>query len=95
MTVPPYAIACAFCVLGGYLTDRFRKRGYFVIGFLCSGILGFIMLVSSSNAHVKYAGTVFAAIGIYSSVPPELSWNSNNVGGSLKRSVAIAMHVGL
>jgi hypothetical protein len=33
--------------------------------------------------------------GIYPTVPLIGVWNSNNIGGSLKRSVGIAMQVGI
>lgn len=52
------------------------------------------MLISSDSHGVKYAGTFFAASGIYPNVPQGVAWNGNNIGGSLKRSVGIAMHVG-
>lgn len=52
------------------------------------------MLISSHNSGVKYAGTFFAAAGIYPNVPQGVAWNGNNIGGSLKRGVGIAMHVG-
>jgi hypothetical protein len=52
------------------------------------------MLLSSNNNGVKYAGTFFAASGIYPNVPQGVAWNGNNIGGSLKRGVGIAMHVG-
>lgn len=35
------------------------------------------------------------AIGIYPTVPLIGAWNSNNIGGSLKRGVGIAMQVGI
>jgi membrane associated rhomboid family serine protease len=35
-----------------------------------------------------------APIGIYPLVPLGVAWNGNNIGGSLKRGVGIAMHVG-
>ena len=33
-------------------------------------------------------------LGIYPLVPLGVAWNGNNIGGSLKRGVGIAMHVG-
>lgn len=52
---------------------------------------GFLMLLASTSPHVKYAGTFLAAIGIYPNVPACVAWNGNNIGGSTKRSVGIAM----
>lgn len=34
-------------------------------------------------------------LGIYPTVPLIGAWNSNNIGGSLKRGVGIAMQVGI
>jgi len=52
------------------------------------------MLVASQNPTVKYIGCFFMASGIYPNVPQGVAWNGNNIGGSLKRGVGIAMHVG-
>lgn len=95
MTVPPYAIACVFCIGGGWLADRLQTRGLFMIGFLSVALAGMIMLLASESASVKYAGCVLAATGIYSNVPQGITWNSGNIGGAVKRSVGIAMQVGL
>lgn len=54
---------------------------------------GFLMLYNSESPGVKYAGTFLAAAGIYPNVPAVVAWNGNNVGGSTKRSVGIAMQV--
>ena len=94
MTVPPYVAACFFCISGGWLADRLQTRGLFMIGFFCTALIGLIMLISSDKAGVKYAGCFFFACGIYPNVPQGVAWNGNNIGGSLKRGVGIAMHVG-
>ncbi|KAH6847004.1 major facilitator superfamily domain-containing protein [Chaetomium sp. MPI-CAGE-AT-0009] len=70
------------------------KRGVFMIGFMVIAIIGLIMLMSSSSSGVRYAGCFFLATGIYPNVPLGVAWNGNNIGGSLKRGVGIAMHVG-
>lgn len=57
-------------------------------------IVGLIMLMATQNPGVKYAGCFFLASGIYPNVPQGVAWNGNNIGGSLKRGVGIAMHVG-
>jgi len=95
MTVPPYVVACACCIFGGWAADRFRQRGMFIVGFLSLAVVGGIMLVVSHDNHVKYAGTFFLASGIYTNVPAITAWNGNNVGGSTKRSVGMAMQVGI
>jgi MFS family permease len=34
MTVPPYVVACFFCVSAGWLADRLGSRGLFMIFFM-------------------------------------------------------------
>lgn len=115
MTVPPYIVACVFCISAGWLADRLGHRGLFMMFFMCmayvpppapppapwdmsanfhDSIVGLIMLMATQNPGVKYAGCFFLASGIYPNVPQGVAWNGNNIGGSLKRGVGIAMHVG-
>ncbi|KLU81095.1 high-affinity nicotinic acid transporter [Magnaporthiopsis poae ATCC 64411] len=93
MSVPPYVFACFFTIVTSYYADKLQRRGVFLMGFQLVGILGFGMLCGSGDASVQYAGTVFAAIGIYPQIPLGLAWNSGNIGGSLKRGTGIAMQV--
>ncbi|KAL1845501.1 hypothetical protein Daus18300_014515 [Diaporthe australafricana] len=94
LTVPPYFVACFFCIGAGYLADKFKTRGVFMIGFMITAMIGLIMLLASHSSGVKYTGCFFLATGIYPNVPQGVAWNGNNIGGSLKRGVGIAMHVG-
>jgi hypothetical protein len=50
--------------------------------------------VTTENPKVRYLGTFFAASGIYPNVSQTVAWNGNNIGGSTKRAVGIAMQVG-
>lgn len=94
LTVPPYVLACLATVTGGYLADRSRTRGVYMIFFCATSIVGFTMLIASDTPGVQYTGTFLAACGIYPNVPMGVAWNGNNIGGSTKRGVGIAMHVG-
>ncbi len=94
LTVPPYVVACLFTIAAGWGADKLKMRGPFMAGFEVIAIIGFVMLLSTGNPAVQYLGTFFAASGIYPLVPMGVAWNGNNIGGSLKRGVGIAMHVG-
>lgn len=94
MTVPPYVVACFFTIGAGYAADKMKQRGIFMLIFEAVAIIGFALLLGSGKPHVQYTGTFFAASGIYPLVPMGVAWNGNNIGGSLKRGVGIAMHVG-
>ncbi|KAK3686212.1 putative nicotinamide mononucleotide transmembrane transporter protein [Podospora appendiculata] len=94
LTVPPYIVACICCITAGWYADKVGHRGLFMIFFMGIASIGLIMLMATSNAGVRYTGCFFLAAGIYPNVPQGVAWNGNNIGGSLKRGVGIAMHVG-
>ena len=94
MTVPPYVYACICTIGAGYYADRLGSRGPFMMLFCLSAMVGFAMLLGSDLPGVQYAGTFLATGGIYPNVPMGVAWNGNNIGGSTKRAVGIAMHVG-
>lgn len=94
MTVPPYIFACITCISGGWLGDKTRQRGLWMIACCAFSMIGLFMLLLSSNLHIRYAGVFFMAGGFFPNVPQGAAWQGNNVGGSLKRGVALAMHVG-
>lgn len=59
--------------------------------FSCIGMAGYIILIASRNATLSYIGVYLAACGIYPNIPNTIAWVSNNVEGSYKRSVTLAM----
>ncbi|KAF8216659.1 MFS general substrate transporter [Mycena galopus ATCC 62051] len=91
LTVPVYFAACCATCLVGFFADRYGHRGYFNFGFLCLGGAGYIILVASRNATLSYFAVFMAACGIYPVIPNTVAWVSNNVEGSYKRSVSLAM----
>ncbi|KAF8967756.1 MFS general substrate transporter [Flammula alnicola] len=92
LTVPVYVFACIITCGVGFLADRWGQRGYFNLGFLCLGAIGYIILISSRNAALSYFAVYMATCGIYPIIRE--SWVSNNVEGSYKRSVSLAMVIG-
>ncbi|KAF2668339.1 MFS general substrate transporter [Microthyrium microscopicum] len=93
MTVPVYTLACMFTITGGFLADKFKQRGVFIIGFTMVAITGFIILMNAKGDSVKYFGCCVIACGIFPTVPQAIAWASNNVGGSTKKSITIATFV--
>jgi sugar phosphate permease len=94
MTVPPYVVACLLTIGGGFAADKHRQRGIYMIFFCLVAIIGFAILASVENHGAKYFACFMVTSGIYPNVPQGVAWNGNNIGGSLKRGVGIAMHVG-
>jgi len=91
LTVPVYAVACLVTCGVGFMADRLGNRGYFTLGFFVVGAIGYIILITSNSAGLSYFGVFLAACGIYPLIPNIVAWSSNNVEGTYKRSVTLAM----
>ena len=83
-----------FTVFIGWLADRTNLRGWCNIGVSLFGIVGFCMLLGSTNAGVKYAGTFLGAMGIYPCIANTITWTANNVEGVYKRGVTMGIVIG-
>lgn len=94
LSVPPYAVAAALTIFVGWFADRTRWRAYCNMATVSVGLVGFCMLIASSNPKIKYAGTFLGAAGIYPTIPNTLTWASNNIEGVYKRGVIIGIIVG-
>ncbi|KIW30858.1 uncharacterized protein PV07_02551 [Cladophialophora immunda] len=94
LSVPPYACAAAITIFTGWVADKTKCRGYCNMAVATLGITGFVMLLSTENPHVQYAGTFLAAMGIYPTIPNITAWVANNIEGVYKRGVVIGIVVG-
>jgi MFS family permease len=99
LTIPPYAIATMFTIVWAILSERYKRRGLFIIITSSVAIIGYIILLANTNPKarpgVSYLGTFFAAIGIYPSVALVLCWPAINVSGQTKRATANAMQISI
>ncbi|KAJ6619900.1 major facilitator superfamily domain-containing protein [Mycena sp. CBHHK59/15] len=83
LTVPVYFFACLVTCVVGFCADRYGHRGYF-------NMLRRLYHPNwSRNAALSYFAVYMATCGIYPVIRP--AWVSNNVEGSYKRSVSLAM----
>ncbi|CAK5283160.1 unnamed protein product [Mycena citricolor] len=64
LTLPVYIFACCITCIVAFLSDRYGRRGYFNIGFLCLGAVGYIILIISRTPALSYL-YVMATCGIY------------------------------
>ncbi|KZO94375.1 MFS general substrate transporter [Calocera viscosa TUFC12733] len=94
LSVPVYVWACILTCGVGWLADKKQTRGWFNLIFLAVGATGYIILIASRNPALSYFAVYLAASGIYPLIPNTVAFVSNNVEGSYKRSVALAMVIG-
>ena len=91
MTMIPYACATVTLPTLAFLADKWKKRAIPLL--LCLGIslIGFIMLLASTNTPVLLAGCCFVAAGSYPDVVIGASWQMASHGGFTKRATAWAV----
>lgn len=78
-----------------FLSDRLKLRGCIMLCTLPVAIIGYAVIsnIDERQHKVKYGMTFMMAIGIYSSVPPVLTWLANNSAGHYKRATAAALQL--
>jgi MFS family permease len=87
MTIPVYVAAGVAAIAIGYLSDRCRSRGLFVIGSFSVTAAGWLILILSKDKNLSYAGTFLIAMGSTPSVILEMAWLNNNIIGYTKKYV--------
>jgi len=95
LTVPIYITAAILAVTVAFLSDRVGKRSPFIFVLLITMAVGFIMCITSTKPGVIYAGVFIAACSIYPCFPGNITWLSNNLAGSSKRAVGMAIQIGV
>ncbi|KAL1729744.1 major facilitator superfamily domain-containing protein [Schizophyllum commune] len=94
LTIPPFVCGCISTILIGLLSDRISLRGPFIICGSTVGLIGCTILYSQKAPGPSYFGTCLLAIGIYPTIPVNISWAMGNAGGEVKKGVVVAMIVG-
>ncbi|KAH9482229.1 putative transporter [Psilocybe cubensis] len=91
MTVPPFAVAFGLAMVGAYVSDRYRCRGYITMfgSLLC--VIGFAMFLGSNRQRVRYGSLFFSIPGTYLVAPTLSTWNANNAAPYTRRATAIAI----
>jgi len=98
MTVPIYITAAILAVFIAYCSDKSGRRSPFIIGPLLIMAAGFsVCLATDPTKHPKavYAGVYVAVCATYPAFPGVVTWLSNNLSGSLKRSAGMALQIGI
>ena len=72
------------------ISDRFNRKGPFLIGCLAVVCVGYIILIAVESVHVKIFATCLVASGVYPSVILLVAWLGINTGGYTKRATTWA-----
>lgn len=97
MTIPIYVLAAIASVTQAWFSDRYGKRSPFILVNLLFMLFGYLLAFNLSHKKpiAVYVGCYFIALGLYPALPAIVSWMSNNVAGTYKRAVAMAIQIGI
>ncbi|KKY21065.1 putative mfs transporter [Diplodia seriata] len=92
LTVPPYALATLLTVGIAHYSTLLHRRAPFILASSACAAVGYVILLANpdpvARPGVSYAGTFFAAAGIYPATALALAWPAMNVAGQTKRATA-------
>jgi hypothetical protein len=93
LSVPPNAVAFVTVIVVTYLSDKYKRRGVFILGGATLAIVGYIMLISSARTLTQYGGTFLVGAGIFPSGSLVLGWLANNTGPHYVRATATGFQI--
>ncbi|KAH8689838.1 high-affinity nicotinic acid transporter [Talaromyces proteolyticus] len=97
LTIPIYISAAITAVVVAWYSDRHLSRSPFLFVLYGVIIVGYLITMAGAAADIPgltYAGVFIVACGLYTAFPCNVTWISNNLAGSYKRAVGLAIHVG-
>ncbi|KAK4969888.1 hypothetical protein LTR66_011624 [Elasticomyces elasticus] len=92
-TVPPNMGGFFSVLLVGYLSDRFRMRGPFMLAGATIAICGYIMLIATNHVLVRYGGTFLVAAGVFPCSPLVMGWLTNNLAPHYVRATGTGAQI--
>ena len=95
LTVPPNMAGFFAVLLVTYLSDRYKRRGIFMLIGTTLSIVGYIMLISTGRPLIQYGGTFFIGAGIFPCSPIVLGWLANNTAPHYVRATASGFQIGI
>ncbi|KAK7746105.1 hypothetical protein SLS62_009565 [Diatrype stigma] len=93
LTVPVYIWAACVYIAISFMSDRFNRRGVFMVPMALITAVGYAILlgVPMTSTGPLYFGTFVTATGIYCVVGLNVTWLSNSNAGYFKRATAIGL----
>ncbi|KAF9050299.1 phthalate transporter [Panaeolus papilionaceus] len=95
LTVPPFFCGCVATIIIGRFSDRYNKRGPFIVVGCMISFVGYLVLLTQKSAAASYIGAILAATGVFPCVPVTLAWAGSASGGDTRRGVSLAMVIGM
>jgi cyanate permease len=92
-TVPPNMCGFFTVLLACWASDRFKRRGIFMLMGLSIAIVGYIMLIATPNEWTQYGGTFLVGAGIFPCSPLIMGWLANNLAPHYIRATGTGFQI--
>jgi MFS family permease len=93
LTVPPNMAAFFLVLVATYLSDRYKRRGIFMLVGATVAIVGYIMLIATPRPLIQYGGTFLVASGSFVCSPIVMGWLANNTAPHYTRATASGIQI--
>ncbi len=93
LTAPPYAFAFITTVTTAYFSDKYVRRGIFILFWLLITMIGYIILIVVDNLSAKYFAIFLVAAGIPPCVATCITFLSGNISPQTKRATSLAFMI--
>lgn len=94
LIMPPTLFSALVMFASGWLGDRFRLRGPFILGLAVVAIMGSAVTGWAPTAGARYMGVFFVACAAQGIIPVGLSFQANNVRGHWRRGFSSMLFTG-
>ncbi|KAM0275091.1 hypothetical protein ACHAQH_007570 [Verticillium albo-atrum] len=95
LVAPPYVFAAVVMHVVGFLGDKYRMRGPFLVAMMLLSITGTSLMGFHETSGFRYFGVFLTAAGTTSAVPVTMAYQANNIRGQWKRAFSSALVVGV
>jgi hypothetical protein len=92
MSVPPFAVGVVGLIVIVWSSDHFHERSLHTVGGMTLGLIGCIVMATSTNPRVRYGFTHVCLAGIFASGPLVAVWLAGNTPWKSTRSFVLGLN---
>ncbi|KAL0243529.1 hypothetical protein I308_105495 [Cryptococcus tetragattii IND107] len=93
LSVPPYVLMFITTMGTAFLSDKFRRRGFFLMGWSLVGAIGYLLLLT---VPIRYPGALYFAVYVSSAavgplIATTIAWTGNTWGNHYKKAICMGL----